>query len=943
MAIATMTTLPISLFPFLLLMAAICFTICHANSNVRCIHSEREALLKFKNDLIDPSNRLSSWVKGGDCCKWSGVVCHNSTGHVHQLHLAAPFPAHEQSALGGKINPSLLKLKHLSFLDLSNNNFNSIQIPEFFGLLESLTYLNLYRARFQGAIPHNLGNLTKLQHLDLQSNERGDIKATSLQWISGLSSLQYLDLSGADLSKATNWLQVTFKHPSLVELHLFNTDLEDDPSSISVNSSKSLLVLDLSGNSLSSVSKSIFSLHGLVSIYLRSCSLEGPIPDYFGNISFLEVLDLSLNHLNSTVPNSLYGLNHLRFLDLSYNEIEQDISEILQSLSRCCLSSLDSLNMESNQLSGHLTDQLGQFKNLAYLSLALNKIFGELSSLKFFDVTDNQLNGTFPLCFGQLESLEILQFGYNLLEGVVLETHFSNLTRLTYLFGSQNMLRFQPNSSWIPPFQCRNIYLGHWHLGPKFPQWLKFQKKLSFLDISEAGISDFVPTWFLNLPTQFYYLNLSCNQLTGGISYLNVTNTIDLSSNRFTGPLPRVLSTLGLLILSNNSFSGSLFELVCNSSLTGMAALFIDNNLLIGEIPDCWKYWEYFSYLNLANNNLTGKIPPSLGYTNPCLLNLRNNTMFGELPSTLQNSSRLLMLDLSENRFSGSVPAWIGDKLSKLVVLSLRSNNFDGHIPRKICDLQFLQILDLAHNNISGVIPKCFNNLSAMVATNKTNNELSSSYFHDSSIYLSALLVLKGREDEYGTTLGLVTSMDLSANSLTGEIPKEIGSLVGLLSLNFSGNLLTGNIPYNIGNMELMESLDLSMNRLNGDIPSSFSNLHFLNHFNVSYNNLTGQIPTSTQLQSFENLSYVGNHLCGPPLAKNCTSKIIPTNAANNGRNSEGSKVNWLYVSIVLGFVMGFWGVVAPLFFIRSWRIAYYRKLDHIYGKLYGFWATMSM
>ncbi|TYI03391.1 hypothetical protein ES332_A11G335800v1, partial [Gossypium tomentosum] len=903
------TPLPISFFHFLLLIAAVCFTICHANSNVRCIHSEREALLKFKNDLIDPSNSLSSWVEGGDCCEWSGVVCHNSTGHVHKLHLAAPLSPYKQSALRGKINPSLLELEHLS---QCSTNFSSIHIPKFLGMLVNLMYLNLSFARFQGEIPHNLGNLTKLQYLDLRT---------------------------------TNWLQVTFKHPSLLELHLSNCDLEDDPSSINVNSSKSLLVLDLSGNSLSSVSKSIFSLHGLVSIDLRSCSLEGTIPDYFGNISFLEVLDLSLNHLNSSIPNSLYSLNHLRFLDLSYNEIEQDISEILQGLSRCCLGSLDSLNMESNQLSGHLTDQRGQFKNLAYLSLALNKIFGpipvsigelsslyffdvsenqlrgqiplsigELSSLKFFDVTDNQLNGTFPPCFGQLESLEILQFGYNLLEGVVLETHFSNLTRLTYLFGSQNMLRFEPNSSWIPPFQCQNLYLGHWHLGPKFPQWLKFQKKLSYLDISDERISDFVPTWFLNLPTRFYYLNLSCNQLTGGISYLNVTTTIDLSSNRFT---------------------------VCNSSLTGMSSLFIDTNLLTGKIPDCWKYWEYFSYLNLAKNNLTGKIPPTLGYTNPCMLNLRNNSMFGKLPSTLQNSSRLFMLDLSENHFSGSVPAWIGDKLSKLVVLSLRSNNFDGHIPRKICDLQFLQILDLAHNNISGVIPKCFNNLSAMVTTNKTNSKLSSWYFVDSLIYLKELLMLKGREDEYGTTLGLVTSIDLSVYKLKREIPKEIGSLVGLLSLNFSGNLLTGNIPDNIGNMKLMESLDLSMNCLNGEIPPSFSKLNFLNHFNVSYNNLTGQIPTSTQLQSFENLSYVGNHLCGPPLTKNCTSKSIPTNGANNGRNSEGSKVNWLYVSIVLGFVMGFWGVVAPLFFIRSWRIAYYQKLDHIYGKLYGFWATI--
>ncbi|MBA0771178.1 hypothetical protein Gotri_019689, partial [Gossypium trilobum] len=163
MAIATMTTLPISLFPFLLLIPAICFSICDANSNLLCIQSEREDLLKFKNDLADPSNRLSSWVEGGDCCKWIGVVCHNSTGHVNQLHLAAPPLS--PSALGGKINPSLLELKHLNSLDLSYNSFSSIHIPKFFSLLESLTYLNLSYAQFQGAIPHNLGNLSKLQYL----------------------------------------------------------------------------------------------------------------------------------------------------------------------------------------------------------------------------------------------------------------------------------------------------------------------------------------------------------------------------------------------------------------------------------------------------------------------------------------------------------------------------------------------------------------------------------------------------------------------------------------------------------------------------------------------------------------------------------------------------------------------------------------------------------
>ncbi|KAK6243339.1 hypothetical protein QUC31_009748 [Theobroma cacao] len=142
--------------------------------------------------------------------------------------------------------------------------------------------------------------------------------------------------------------------------------------------------------------------------------------------------------------------------------------------------------------------------------------------------------------------------------------------------------------------------------------------------------------------------------------------------------------------------------------------------------------------------------------------------------------------------------------------------------------------------------------------------------------------------------------------------------------------------------MESLESLDLSMNRLYGEFPSSFSDLHFLNHLNLSYNNLTGQIPSSTQLQSFEMFSYIGNHLCGPPVTKNCNANGVTHNVTNGGSSeaSNGSKVNGLYVSIVLGFVMRFWGVVAPLFFIRSWRFAYYQKLDDVGRKLYVFWAT---
>ncbi|XP_022760163.1 LRR receptor-like serine/threonine-protein kinase FLS2 [Durio zibethinus] len=978
---ATMKVVTISLFVFLLVIAATVISFCDGNSNVLCIESEGQALLKFKQDLIDQSNRLSSWVEGEDCCEWVGVFCNNLTGHVKELHLGllsrgpdadepvAEWDAYLRSKLGGKINPSLIELKHISFLDLSNNDFGSLTIPEFIGSMKSLTYLNLSLANFQGEIPHNIGNLSKLLYLDLGHNP-------------------YLKL------KLFNGFL----------LHLSRCSLNNDPSPVSVNYT-SLAVLDLSRNTLSSVPTWIFSLRSLVSIDLRSNGVEGVIPNGFQNMSSLKFLDLSRNAFSSSTLSWLSNLNRLQFLglssaglqgnfssaignlsslthldvshnqleiiepkcleslctmremDLSNNGIDQEVSEIIESLSRCSLDRLESLNIASNKLSGHLPDQLGQFKILAYLFLSRNSIsgpipssIGKLSSLKVLDVSYNRLNATLPQSLGQLGNLEDLDVSYNVLEGNISETHFSNLTRLKFFWASNNLLTFKPNPSWIPPFHCKSIGLGNWHLGPQFPQWLQFQKNLSFLDISCAEISGVIPTWFWNLSTQFECLNLSHNQLGGEISYLLMSSMVDLRSNQFTGPLPQASSDLEYLFLTNNLISGSLSNFLCNSQtkLETLSILDIESNLLSGAIPDCWKILGSLQVLNLGNNDLTGTIPISLRYmVHIELLNLRNNNLFGEVPSSLQHLNVTLILDLSENQLTGSIPAWIGDKLSKLVVLNLRSNNFQGYIPDQICTLNSLQVLDLGYNNISGAIPKCFSNLSAM-ATKPSDQHLSYWAFEldfDNLFYLGALLVTRGREDEYSTTLRLVTSIDLSVNSLTGEIPKELGNLMGLRSLNLSKNLQTGKIPENIGNMEVLESLDLSINRLHGEIPSSFSNLNFLNHFNLSYNNLTGQIPLGTQLQSFDRSSYIGNHLCGPPVTKNCSGNGETPDFTNGGSSGgkKRSKVNWLYVSIVLGFVMGFWGVVAPLFFIRSWRFAYYQKLEQIGDKLYVFWATIAL
>ncbi|GMP88484.1 hypothetical protein CsSME_00040459 [Camellia sinensis var. sinensis] len=301
----------------------------------------------------------------------------------------------------------------------------------------------------------------------------------------------------------------------------------------------------------------------------------------------------------------------------------------------------------------------------------------------------------------------------------------------------------------------------------------------------------------------------------------------------------------------------------------------------------------------------------------------------------MQNWIALLALDLAENEFTGNIPTWIGKGIPNLQILSLRSNNFHGKVSPELCRLASLQILDLADNNLSGSISSCINNFTGLLFE-KTLAERNSYSFHFGAFLENAYVVTKGSEFDYGTIVKLVTSIDLSSDNFSREIPQELTSLLGLRSLNLSSNHLSGMIPPKIREMELLESLDFSRNQLSGEIPSNMSDLTFLSYLNLSYNNLTGRIPSSTQLQSFDAFSFIGNKLCGLLLTKNCSVDGVAPNPGNNG-DDGGAKfeVYMFYLCVACGFAMGFWVVIGPLLFRRSWRIAYFRFLDDMWDRFY--------
>ena len=117
-----------------------------------CKEHERQAILKIKQELIDDDGHLSSWSPDQDCYTWSGVKCSNQTGHVIMLNLNVSF-SFPSRPLRGKLNLSFIELKYLTYLDMSNNDFNYSQIPEFVGSLSNLIHLDLYHANFGRNIP----------------------------------------------------------------------------------------------------------------------------------------------------------------------------------------------------------------------------------------------------------------------------------------------------------------------------------------------------------------------------------------------------------------------------------------------------------------------------------------------------------------------------------------------------------------------------------------------------------------------------------------------------------------------------------------------------------------------------------------------------------------------------------------------------------------------
>uniref|UniRef100_A0A6N2N3N0 Leucine-rich repeat-containing N-terminal plant-type domain-containing protein n=1 Tax=Salix viminalis TaxID=40686 RepID=A0A6N2N3N0_SALVM len=370
-----------------------------------CHPVDKEALLDFKHRITDdPSKLLLSWTASSDCCaSWEGVAC-DASGRVVDVSrpgLVSDNDFVEDTYMSGTLSPSLGNLSSLQLLDLSN--------------LKDL----------KGPIPQELGKLSKLTHLFLNTN------------------------------KLTGSIPITLRYFSqLKKIYLSDNFLSGDVPPSVMKSWTSVSELGLSGNALSgSIPPPIGKLVMITKLDLHGNNFTGSIPTSIGNLKNLKYLDLSENQIAGSIPQSIGGLAALELLYLNQITSQEDtiydiwtwVYDILSFIRKQIPSSfvnllnLQTLDLSRNRLSGQLPPQLeyqtGSGIKSFRLMLAKTGIEGELphwlssSSISQLDLSSNALTGKLPWWIGNMTRLSFLNLSNNGFHSSI-PVEFKNLSLL---------------------------------------------------------------------------------------------------------------------------------------------------------------------------------------------------------------------------------------------------------------------------------------------------------------------------------------------------------------------------------------------------------------------------------------------------------------------------------------------------------------------------------
>ncbi|EYU23329.1 hypothetical protein MIMGU_mgv1a0177312mg, partial [Erythranthe guttata] len=342
-----------------------------------------------------------------------------------------------------------------------------------------------------------------VRKLDLGNNNYYLI-VEDLSWASNLSFLEHLDLSEVNLSGTKydrSLVKVLGKLPRLLVLKLSlteldNTNLPHDCLNFTLLSK--VQYLDLSANSFGGefpcFLRNMASLKFLDLSYNKYNSFDHN-PRFLlpNNIAHVDLDSNNLYHDTDWISNFMWDKCHLRSLQLGGNQLHGDLSRVVGNLSGCWINKLENLNLRQNRIYGHIPTSLGKLSALVSFDVSYNRLSGpiltsieSLRALRELRLNANQLSGDIPISLGKLPNLETINISSNRFNGSLSEAHFANLTRLNSI--SMSMLELRLAYDWVPPFfQLQTLVIRSCNIGGRFPEWIRSQKALSWLVLSNSS------------------------------------------------------------------------------------------------------------------------------------------------------------------------------------------------------------------------------------------------------------------------------------------------------------------------------------------------------------------------------------------------------------------------------------------------------------------------
>ncbi len=298
-------------------------------------------------------------------------------------------------------------------------------------------------------------------------------------------------------------------------------------------------------------------------LLLPGNNLTGFIHNEISKLKKLKTLILFNNKISGSIPNSIGELNNLVTLDIAINLLDGSIPPEIGNLSN-----LVWIYLFSNQLSGEIPPELGNIESLWFIYLNDNKLTGEIPEelgnlsigIHLF-LSNNQLTGTIPPVFADFffESLTFTLFNNNM-SGCF----DASLTKL-----------------------CDKFKDGIYGFGDSISEGNDFDATWMEFCFEGKGVCDTVNRCH---PADWQALQ-TIYQNYGGDNWLETAGWDSVIINQDTIPETCNLDDLHGVATNTNGRVDSVN---------------LSANQLTGNFTADWLNLDSLTYLNIANNNLSG-------------------------------------------------------------------------------------------------------------------------------------------------------------------------------------------------------------------------------------------------------------------------------------------------------------------------------------------------